>query len=152
MLRRPDGSRDGRRARLPLVRALLEADAVAFFVPALAIEAAGRTRPRAQALDRDVAAAVRADAVAAVGQAPGCSIELLQLAEVARDLRQVQVGDHVGERLFGPVVRVPRQRFIAVGARAGHAARDLVEQRTAPLADRVAELYEVSAGQGHGPA
>ena len=119
-------------------------------MPALAGDAALGARLRAQALERDVLAAVHAYTVAAIGHALERGLQRAQLAEVARHLGFADIGEQVRHRLVGDVRCRSSDVRVGLGADPLDVAAQLLEQLVAARVHRVRQFDDLSAVERHG--
>jgi hypothetical protein len=118
-------------------------------VQRLAADAARGAGLGAQALDADIAAAVDAHAVAAVGEAGARGFEAAQLAQVARQVGLVEVGDERRDRFVARVGRRAGDLAEGFAARLGGVAAQLGDQGLPALADQVLQFVGLLRGECH---
>src|SRR5205085_678472 len=149
-----------RRARLPTepvlpglraraLKAWLRFAAEGLLVAFLALHAPQRSRKRLQALENDVAAAVEADAVAALLDALARRLQSPELVQVARQVGLLQIGEQRGDRFIARVGCRPGVLGIGLLARTRRVLAQLGEQHVAPLIDLAAQLLGLLLCQRH---
>ena len=118
---------------------------VSFLVALLALDAARGGRLGEQPLEADRGAAVGADAVGAVVDAPACGLDRAQLSVIARQVGLVQVDEEVGDPLVADVGR-------ALFAQPRGVAFELVEEGLATLLERATQLIALPGFHAHSVA
>ena len=116
---------------------------------ALAIDAAKRAGVRAQAIELDVAAAVDASSVAAVGNPRARGFQAAELTEIAREPCMLEVRDQRRDGLIAAIGRRSRELDELALLRALRVLAKLRDERLPALFDQAAQLIHLLRRKCH---